>query len=465
MSDSSLGTPERPLRVAIVGAGPSGFYAANALLKSTDLVAEVDLIDRLPTPFGLVRGGVAPDHQKIKSVVKAYNKTAQDPRFRFFGNVSVGTDVTVAELQANYDQVCFAFGAESSRRLGIEGEDLDGSHSATAFVGWYNAHPDYRDLTFDLSTKAVVVVGVGNVAMDVARVLAQDPERLAGTDIADYALEALRSSSVTDVYVLGRRGPAQAAFSPAEIKEIGELEGVDLILPPSSYEVDEVSATWLAESGEKSNHKNVEYLQQMAAEGTTGASRRVHLLMLASPVAITGEGERMTGVQVERNEIYCDDRGNPRPRGTGAITSIEAGLLFRSVGYKGTQLPGLPYHKDWGIVPNDEGRITDEGGTILPGLYVVGWAKRGPSGLIGTNRADSVATVAHMIADALGSAPVDVPDAEGAAAFLASKIDKLVTWADWERIDQLEVARGEAKGQIRRKFTNVADMLKALTSS
>jgi ferredoxin/flavodoxin---NADP+ reductase len=448
--------------VAIVGAGPSGFYAAAALLKHKDLVVEVDLIDRLPTPYGLVRGGVAPDHQKIKNVVRAYEKTANHERFRFFGNVRVGHDVTVSDLRQTYDQVCFAIGAESSRRLGIDGEDLGGSHSATAFVGWYNGHPDFQDLSFDLSTSGVVVVGVGNVAMDVARVLAQDPERLASTDIADYALDALRNSKVTDIYVLGRRGPAQAAFSPAEIKEIGGLEGVDLVLPSHSTEVDPASEGWLNTEGTKNNRKNVAYLQEKAAEGTSGAPRRVHLLMVTSPTAVLGDGDAMTGVQIERNEIYLDDRGNPRPRGTGQTDTLEAGLMFRSVGYRGIPLPGLPYHKAWGIVPNDEGRITDESGTILENMYVVGWAKRGPSGLIGTNRADSQATVAKMVEDARDQPAPQRPSSEQASAFLSSKTARAVTWADWKRLDQLEREAGEAEGQIRRKFTSVDAMIEAL---
>jgi len=432
------------------------------LLKHKELVVEVDLLDRLPTPFGLVRGGVAPDHQKIKNVVKAYNKTAQHDRFRFFGNVKVGRDVTVAELRGTYDQVCFAMGAESSRSLGIAGEDLGGSHSATAFVGWYNGHPDYRDLSFDLTTRGVVVVGVGNVAMDVARVLAQDPERLANTDIADYALDALRQSKVTDIYVLGRRGPAQAAFSPAEIKEIGELEGVDLVLPPHAHEVDPASAAWLESAGTKNHKKNVAYLQGKAAEGVAGAPRRVHLLMVTSPVAVLGENGQMTGVRTERNEIYLDDRGNPRPRGTGRMETLEAGLMFRSVGYRGVPLPGLPYHQAWGIVPNEEGRITDEEGTVLDNLYVVGWAKRGPSGLIGTNRADSQATVQKMVEDAKASPMTPCSSAAAAAEFLASKSERIVTWNDWEQLDQLERDAGEARGQIRRKFTSVSEMIAAL---
>lgn len=464
---SQPGTPERPLRVAIVGSGPSGFYAAAALLDdrkgaSKEHTVEVDLFDRLPTPFGLVRGGVAPDHQKIKNVVRAYNKTAAHPGFRFFGNVRIGEDISVEELRGHYDQVCFAIGCEGSRKLGIEGEDLDGSHSATEFVGWYNAHPDYVDHTFDLGTKAVVVVGVGNVSMDVTRVIAQDPDRLHPTDIADHALAALRDKGVTDVYVLGRRGPAQAAFSPGEIKEIGELEGVDLILPERSYVLDPISAAAFEQDADKQTRKNVEYLAERGAEEPEGHPMRVHLLMCTSPVEVLGEGGKMTGVRCEINELYLTDDGRIRPRGTGQTFELEAGLMFRSVGYKGKPLPGLPFD-DWkGTIPNEGGRIVDGDGTPIHGLYVVGWAKRGPSGLIGTNRADSVATVDQMIADLPSLADAPQRSAEQAMAMVDEKAPGHTTWADWETLDAAEVANGEASGRVRVKFPTVEAMLTAL---
>jgi ferredoxin--NADP+ reductase len=458
----TVGSFERPVRVAIVGSGPSGFYAAAALLKSKDLNVEVDLFDRLPTPYGLVRGGVAPDHQKIKNVTRAYDKTAADPRFRFFGNVNVGTQVTVEQLRGAYDQVCFAVGAESSRKLGIPGEDLPGSYSATEFVGWYNAHPDYIDRAFDLGTRAVVVVGVGNVAMDVTRVIAQSPDRLHPTDIADHALSALRSKSVTDIYVLGRRGPAQAAFSPAEIKEIGELEGVDLVLPERSVVLDPASAAQYEASAAKSTRKNVEYLQTKAAEGTGDAPVRVHVLLCTSPTVIHGDEGKVSGVTAEINELYEDDRGSIRPRGTGQTFKIDAGLVFRSVGYRGTPLAGLPFDERTGRIPNEEGRITDATGAVLAGLYVVGWAKRGPSGLIGTNRADSVATVAHMLADAAAGGEGASMTSQQAASWVADSAPQHTTWADWQTLDGLERSRGEVSGRIRSKFTTVDEMLKAL---
>ncbi len=454
------GTPDRPLRVAVVGSGPSGFYAVAALMAAKDLTVEVDLFDRLPTPFGLVRGGVAPDHQKIKSVIRAYNKTAALPGFRFFGNVKIGADISVDELREQYDQVCFAVGCEGSRKLGIPGEDLHGSFSATEFVGWYNAHPDYVNHEFDLGAKAAVVVGVGNVSMDVTRVLAQDPERLQPSDIADHALDALRAKGITDVYVLGRRGPAQAAFSPAEIKEIGELEDVDLILPERSHVLDEASAADYEANADKGTRKIVEYLQEVAAAGPAGAPMRVHLLLCTSPVEVLGEGGKMTGVRVEINELYASDRGI-RPRGTGETFEISAGLMFRSVGYKGRPLAGLPTDEWDGTIVNEAGRVM-QGDTPMPGVYVVGWAKRGPSGLIGTNRADSVATVAGMLEDVAGLADAPARSAAAVDSWLQERCPGFTTWADWEALDAAEVAKGEADGRVRVKFSTVESMLKAL---
>ena len=461
----TVGSSERPLRVAIVGSGPSGFYAAAALFKSKELHVEVDFFDRLPTPYGLVRGGVAPDHQKIKNVIRAYSKTASDPRFRFFGHVAIGSDITVAQLREHYDQVCFAIGAESSRKLGIPGEDLPGSFSATEFVGWYNAHPDYVDRQFDLSTGAVVVVGVGNVAMDVTRIIAQSPDRLHPTDIADDALAALRVKSVTDIYVLGRRGPAQAAFSPAEIKEIGELEGVEMVLPERAHVLDPLSAAEYEASADKATRKNVAYLQAKAAEQATGGAVRVHLLLCTSPKVIHGSDGVVSGVTAEINELYEDDRGSIRPRGTGETFEIEAGLVFRSVGYRGIPLAGLPFDERTGRIPNDEGRITESSGSHIPGLYVVGWAKRGPSGLIGTNRADSVATVAHMLADAAQIVEAPARTAATCAQLVSESAPQHTTWADWETLDALEQSRGEVDGRIRSKFATVEQMLKALGRS
>ncbi len=447
---AQVGSSERPLRVAVVGSGPSGFYAAGALLSSPHVV-HVDLLDRLPTPFGLVRGGVAPDHQKIKSVVKAYDRTAKLPGFRFLGNVAVGRDVSLGSLLESYDQVVLAVGCEGSNELGIEGEDLDGSHSATDFVGWYNGHPDHQGHAFDLSVSAAVVVGVGNVAMDVTRVLLRDPDQLASTDITDRAVRALRESRITDVYVLGRRGCAQAAFSPAEIKEIAELDGVDLVVRPQDAELDPLSAAWLEEHGDKQARQNVEFLQQIAGREPT-APRRVHLRLLTSPIRYLGDGH-VQHVEVGYNQLV-DRGGRIGCSDTGERARIDAGIVFRAVGYRGVPLPGAPFDDRRGIIPNREGRVVD-GEQVVPRLYVVGWAKRGPSGLIGTNRADAKATVDVMLAD--------VPDLDPADSAPIAALDALaVTWEDWGRIDAAEVERGSRSGKLREKFVQIPAMLTAL---
>ncbi|MBX2798778.1 MAG: FAD-dependent oxidoreductase [Myxococcales bacterium] len=430
------------MRVAIVGSGPSGFYAAAALLGS-DRHVRVDLLDRLPTPFGLVRGGVAPDHQKIKSVVRAYDKTAGADGFRFMGNVDVGRDVTVPALLEAYDQVVLAVGNESARRLGIEGSQLEGTHTATAFVAWYNGHPDHQHHAFDLSCSAAVVVGVGNVAMDVARVLAQDPERLASTDITDTALHALRASQIRDVYVLGRRGPAQAAFSPSEIKEIGELEGVDLIVRPEDAALDPASAAWLEAHGDKQAKQNCALLAEHVGRPST-APRRVHVRLHTSPVRFLGDGA-LAQVELGTNRLEATDGGRFRAVDTGERARVAAGISFEAVGYRGVPLPDVPFDDRRGTIPNVEGRVTTDG-TPVPRLYVVGWAKRGPSGLIGTNRADSKATVAAMLEDVAALPAIERPDLPYADA---------VDWDGWQRIDQHEVAAGQAKGKIRDKVVDV----------
>lgn len=454
-----------PLRIAVVGSGPSGFYAAEALLKQKDLAVRVDMFDRLPTPYGLVRGGVAPDHQKIKSVVMVYEKVAASPNFRFFGNVMLGRDIQAAELLAAYDQVVYAVGNESDRRLGIPGEDLKGNYSATEFVGWYNGHPDHREKTFDLSQESVAVIGIGNVAMDVTRILAEDPEELAKTDIASYALDALRRSRVKEIYLLGRRGPAQAAYSPAEIQEIGELKSADLVVRQEEVSLDDLSKAGLIEPNDK---KNVDYVTERAKRGEGSASRKVRLRFCASPVEVIGEGGQATALKIEKNALVSDGRGGVKARGTGQFETVKVGLVFRSVGYRGIPIAGVPFDEKAGKIPNAEGRVLDtQSQAPRVGEYVVGWAKRGPSGLIGTNRADSVATVKAMLEDAaagrLNLSAAGEPDA--AVSLLKKRNVRFVTFSDWKRLDALELANGQRLGKIREKFSRVGEMLAALSDA
>ena len=468
MTMHSLGSEARPLRVAIVGSGPSAFYAAEALFKTGNLAARVDMFERLPTPFGLVRGGVAPDHQNIKGVVKVYEKVAEHPGFHFFGNVLVGRDLRLDDLNECYDRVIWAVGNEGDRRLDIPGEDLEGVFSATEFVGWYNGHPDFQDREFLLArAHRAVVVGNGNVAMDVARILVRDPNELASTDIAEPALELLRRSAVTEVVLLGRRGAAQAAFSPKEIQEIAALPGVDLVVPPEEIELDEVSAAWLEGDAPRSAKRNVEFLVQQSRAETSGAKRQVRCIFLASPVEILGEGGSVRGVRIQRNELYADERGTPRPRGRDEYFEIQCELVLRAVGYHGVPVPGVPFDERSGTIPNDDGRVlTCRGGEAVPGHYVVGWAKRGPTGLIGTNSACSKATVAALVQDLTGAeaAALSPNDERCAAQRLAERGVDVVTYDDWRALDAWETSEGASRRKVRHKLGDVDAMLAVVRS-
>jgi ferredoxin--NADP+ reductase len=453
---STLGTAERPLRVAIIGSGPSGFYAADPLLKS-EIVCTVDMFDRLPTPFGLVRGGVAPDHPKIRTVVKVYEKIAEHPRFAFWGNVMVGRDIQVAELRQHYDAIIFANGAETDRRLGIPGEDLPGSHTATSFVGWYNAHPDYRDLHFDLSQEIAVVIGMGNVAMDVARTLAKTVDELKATDIARHALDALAESRIREIHVIGRRGPAQAAFTTPEIKEMGELKDCDPFIAPAELQLDRLSAE--EAQSDRNVARNLEVLGAYCNRTVT-KRRRMYFRFLLSPMALRGE-ERVASIVLEKNRLEGDAPFKLSARSTGETIEQPCGLVFRSIGYKGLPLPGVPFDDRRGVYPNVQGRIV-ENGAPLPGLYAAGWIKRGPSGIIGTNKPDSLETAQALLADAAALPPCPQPDSAAVRALLAGRGVRVVDFADWKKIDAAEIARGQAAGKPRERFTRIEEMLAVL---
>lgn len=452
---SDVGTPTRPLRVAIVGSGPAGFYTAEHLYKRDGLVVEIDMYDRLATPYGLVRLGVAPDHQKIKSVTAAYERIAAHPGFRFFGCVDVGRDLTDADLAAHYDAIVLSVGAPVDRRMGIPGEDLAGSLSATDFVAWYNAHPDYRDLDVNLAVEHVVVVGNGNVAVDVARILATDVAELARTDIADHALATLRTSTVRTITMLGRRGPAQAAFTPKEIRELGELSGVTLVVDPADLAVATVT-------GDEHAERVMNALHLVAGRAPSGDDRVIRLRFLTSPTALDGDGA-VTAVAVVANELV-DDNGAVRAQPTDQTDTIPAGLVLRAVGYRGAPVPGYPFDDRAGRIPNAEGRILAGDGTPLPGRYVAGWIKRGPQGVIGTNKADAGETVAALVADLDRGALLrpDTPDAAAIAALVAARVPTAVSWSDWQTIDQKERAAGAPEGRPRRKFATLAEIRDAL---
>jgi len=450
---------EVPLRVAVVGAGPAGFYAAEHLLRQERSVT-VDLFDRLPTPFGLVRGGVAPDHPKIKSVTRIYDKVAAHPGFRFFGNVTAGRDLTVDDLSRHYHAVIWAVGAEADRRLEIPGEDLAGSHTATEFVAWYNGHPDFRDRQFDLSQEAAAVVGVGNVAMDVTRILASDPEELARTDIAGSALDALRASRVRTIYLLGRRGPAQAAFTNPELKEFGELSLADVVVRPEDLALDPATRASLDATPDREAEKNLKTLQGFVERGLLGRPRRIEFRFCASPLRLEGAG-RVGRIVLGANRLEAGARG-VQAVPTGAEESVPVGLVFRSVGYRALPVPGVPFDADRAVIPNDRGRVlTTAGGAVVPGSYVAGWIKRGPSGVIGTNKPDAAETAERVLEDAeRGALPLPTePAPEAVGNTLRARGVEVVTWADWQALDAHEVAAGTARGAPRDKVTNTGEML------
>ena len=454
-------TAETP-RVAVIGAGPAGFYATDQLLSAG---FEVDLLDALPTPFGLVRAGVAPDHPKIKSVTRIYEKTAAKPGFRFFGGVTLGEHVTRAELLERYHAVLYAMGTADDNRLGIPGEDRPGSYPATRFVAWYNGHPDACDEEFDLSAQRAVVIGNGNVAVDVARMLVLDPDELSPTDTADHALGALAAARVEEVVLLGRRGPAQAAFTNPELRELGELARADVQVDPSELELDEHSARWLEEEGDATARKNMEILRGYAERPPGGKGHRISLKFLRSPVELLGDGEDgpVTGLRVVRNRIEPAGDGRLRAVSTGVEEEIACGLVLRSIGYRGRPVDDVPFDDRRGLIRNDGGRVCDEEGGPYRGEYVAGWIKRGPSGVIGTNKKDAADTTAKIVADRDAGAlnePAQA-DAEETAAWLAERAPDAVTWEGWRAIDEHETSAGEPHGRPRVKLVRLEDLLAA----
>lgn len=461
MSAYALGSAERPLRVAVVGAGPAGFYTAEALAKHKTVHADVDLLERLPAPYGLVRYGVAPDHQKIKSVTAAYDRLCENPKVRLLGNVRVCQgDVSVEELLHHYDQVVFCVGCPTDRHLGIPGEQLEGSHSATSFVAWYNGHPDFRDYRADLGVSRAAVVGVGDVSLDIARMLVRTEEELAATDIAAHAQVAFARNQVKEVLVLGRRGPAQAAFAAKELEDIVELPDVSVSVDRAQVAADLASGDEL----DGLSRRKLEYLGTLGDAPIRNTNKRIVFRFLTSPVEILGENGRVTGLRIEHNEIVRDAQGRASARGTGTFETIPLGLVFRAVGYRGVPLDGLPFDEKAGIASNRDGRVL-RGGEPWPAVYVSGWIKRGPSGVIGTNKADAAATVQKMVEDIQGrSAPSSEEKTRTAIdALLARRGVRVVTFADWKRLDALERERGQKVGKVREKFTSLQDFLDAVS--
>jgi ferredoxin/flavodoxin---NADP+ reductase len=452
-------------RIAIVGAGPAGAFAADRLLRHRGDV-EIDLIERLPTPWGLLRGGVAPDHQEIKRLDETFDRQTLERGCRFFGNVEVGTDISHGELMEHYSAVVYATGAQTDKSLGIPGEDLPGSWAATEFVAWYNGHPDYRDLEFDLSARRAVVIGNGNVAADVTRILTLSPEELERTDVADHALDALRASQIEEVVVLGRRGPAQAAFTSAELRELGHLEGVDLRVDPDEVRLDALSRQWLDERGTFTARRNVALLQEFSARpADSGARRRIVLRFLRSPARIGGDG-KVDAVEVRRNELVRADDGTLRSRAVeDQAETIECGLVLRSVGYRAVPLPEVAFDENDYVLPNERGRVLTEDGNPAPGVYAVGWIKRGATGILGTNKRDADETAACLAEDLragnLAAPPKPAP--EQIAELLATRTE-VVAIDGWRTIEAHELERGRGEGRPRVKLASREELLATATS-
>ncbi len=460
-------TDDSPIRIAVIGSGPAGFYAAGHLLNDSTGRFEVDMLERLPTPWGLVRSGVAPDHPKIKSVSRVYEKTAAHPRFRFFGNIRFGEHISRQDLLSHYHAIVYATGSSVDRPLGIPGEELPGSHAATEFVGWYNGHPDHADLEVDLlSAERALVIGNGNVALDVARMLVLTESELAPTDTADHALEVLARSNVREVIVVGRRGPAQAAFTNPELRELGELSDADVIVDPAELDRALAIPDPAAEQN-TSARLNVEILRDYSQRAPAGKRRRVVLRFLLSPVElIADEHGRVAAVKLVANELAAGEGGTLRAQPTSDLETIPAGLVFRAIGYRGTALPDVPFDERHGVISNDAGRVTDPTtGAPLPGEYVVGWIKRGPTGVIGTNKKDAQQTVDAILADLStqnGDARLLAPESPDPGAIeevLRARRPDLVTYAGWSEIDRHERTLGERAGRPRVKLTSIEEML------
>jgi ferredoxin--NADP+ reductase len=459
-------TATRP-RVAIVGAGPAGAFTAMCLLRARG-DADIDLFERLPTPWGLLRGGVAPDHQEIKRLADTFDRETLREGCRLLGNVEVGVDVSHAELLRHYHAVIYATGAQTDKSLGIPGEDLPGSRPATEFVAWYNGHPDYRELDLDLSCRRAVVIGNGNVAADVTRVLARSVPELERTDVADHALAALRESRIEEVVVLGRRGPAQVAFTSAELRELGHLDGVDLRVDPAEVELDPLSQRWLAEQGTFTARRNIALLREFAARPPRDdARRRIVLRFLRSPVRIHGAGA-VEAIDVGRNEIVRTDDGALRAKPVdGDVETIECGLVLRSVGYQAVPLPDVPFDERRYVLPNERGRVLTAEGEPLAGVYAVGWIKRGPTGILGTNKRDAQETV-NCLAEDLRSGALPAPESPGREAIdalLAERRPDLVTVDGWRAIDAHELEGGRRARRPRVKLASRDELLAAASSA
>ncbi|MFE3054200.1 4Fe-4S binding protein [Nocardia sp. NPDC059239] len=454
-SRGSISGESETTRIAIVGAGASACYAANALTARLGDAVEVEMFDRLPTPWGLIRAGVAPDHQGTKRVTDTF-RSVNKQAVRLHLNVDIGTHLTHEELMAHHHAVIYANGASGDRNLGVPGESLPGCHGATAFVAWYNGHPDYAHLKVDLSCERAVIIGNGNVALDIARILVTDPSELAATDIADYALEALRHSAIREVVVLGRRGPAQAAYTNPELLALGHIPGVDIVVDPAELVLDDRSRALLDDHADPATVLKVQVVEEYAAHTARTGDKRIVLRYLASPTEVLGR-DRVEALHIVHNKLTEDENGRLAAAPTDRTETIATGLVLRSIGYRGIALPGLPPLTQSGALPNIHGRVLGENGVLLPGVYTTGWLKRGPSGGIGTNRHCANETVDMLVEDlAARLLPSPSHDRQALAALVTERRPEAIDWAGWQAIDDMERDRGQAVGRPRRKIISTA---------
>jgi len=443
------------LRLAIVGAGPAGIYAADLIIKAErDFDVSIDLFDLLPAPYGLVRYGVAPDHPRIKGIIRALYEVLDRGDIRFFGNVKYGTDITLDELKSHYNAVIFSTGAIKDASLNIPGVELDGSYGAADFVNWYDAHPDVAR-TWPLEAKEVAVIGNGNVALDVARILVKHPEQLLSTDIPDNVYQGLLKSPVTDVHVFGRRGPAQVKFTPLELREALEIEGVDAIVYDEDFKYDDGSQAQIDSNNQ--TRVMVKTLEGARGQERTNATRRLHLHFFSAPVEIIGEGGKVTGFKIERTEL--DGTGNVKP--TGEFREFPVQAVYRAVGYFGSELTQIPFDAKHGVIKNEAGRVVDDAGNQIHGIYATGWIKRGPIGLIGHTKSDAIETIGCVIADRENWWQPTSPDEQSVVDLLNAKNVKFVGWPEWLKIDATERALGEAQGRERIKLVDRPDFIAA----
>jgi ferredoxin--NADP+ reductase len=442
------------LRLAIVGAGPAGIYAADLIIKSElrDFDVSIDLFDLLPAPYGLVRYGVAPDHPRIKGIIRALYEVLDRGDIRFFGNVEYGKDISLDDLKTHYNAVIFSTGAVKDANLNIPGIDLEGSFGAAAFVNWYDAHPDF-ERTWDLSAREIAVLGNGNVALDVARVLAKPAEVMLSTDIPDNVYQGLRASQATDVHVFGRRGPAQVKFSPLELREAVHLEDVDTIVYDEDFQYDEGSQKAIDSNNQ--TRVMVKTLEDLRSNEVTGAKRRLHLHFFSAPVEILEKDGKVAGIKIERTKL--DGTGNVKP--TGEFREFPIQAVYRAVGYFGSELSEVPFDEKAGVIPNDKGRVLDSDGKHIQGVYATGWIKRGPVGLIGHTKSDAIETIAQIIEDKSNWWSPASPSEDSITDLLTSRKIDFVGWPEWLRIDAEEKRLGEAEERERIKLVEREDFL------